>query len=98
MSEIFGHAAFALAGTAFLDPDILNLRLLSVASGGATLIFTYFHPVGKPLWLPFMWNALFMAINSGHIYNIVAEQREAERLPYVASRVESAHAVHTTKR
>ena len=70
-----------LSGTAFLDPDILNLRILSVASGGATLVFTYFHPVGKPLWLPFMWNALFMMINSGHIYRIVSEQREAERLP-----------------
>ena len=31
ISEIFGHTAFALAATAFLDPDILNLRLLSVA-------------------------------------------------------------------
>ena len=74
ISEVFGHSAFALAGTAFLDPDILNLRILSVASGGATLVFTYFHPVGKPLWLPFMWNALFMLINSGHIYRIVSEQ------------------------
>ena len=81
ISEVFGHSAFALAGTAFLDADVLNLRILSVASGAATLVFTYFHPVGKPLWLPFMWNALFMAINSGHIYNIVTEQREAERLP-----------------
>jgi hypothetical protein len=36
ISDLFGHVAFALAGTAFLDPDILNLRLLSVASGGAT--------------------------------------------------------------
>ena len=81
ISEVFGHSAFALAGTAFLDADVLNLRILSVASGAATLVFTYFHPVGKPLWLPFMWNALFMAINSGHIYNIVTEKREAERLP-----------------
>ena len=80
VSDVFGHAAFALAGTAFLDPDILNLRLLSVASGAATLTFTYFHPVGKPLWLPFMWNALFMLINSGHIYSIFSERWEAERL------------------
>ena len=64
ISDLFGHAAFALAGTAFLDPDILNLRLLSVASGGATLVFTFFHPVGRPLWLPFGWNCLFMLINS----------------------------------
>ena len=81
ISDLFGHVAFALAGTAFLDPDILNLRLLSVASGGATLVFTFFHPVGRPLWLPFGWNCLFMLINSGHIYRIMGEQREASRLP-----------------
>ena len=81
ISDLFGHAAFALAGTAFLDPDILNLRLLSVASGGATLVFTFFHPVGRPLWLPFGWNCLFMLINSGHIYRILVEQREADHLP-----------------
>ena len=81
VSDLFGHVAFALAGTAFLDPDILNLRLLSVASGGATLVFTFFHPVGRPLWLPFGWNCLFMIINSGHIYRIMGEQREASRLP-----------------
>ena len=67
ISEVFGHSAFALAGTAFLDADVLNLRILSVASGAATLVFTYFHPVGKPLWLPFMWNALFMARSSAFV-------------------------------
>ena len=56
-------------------------RLLSVASGGATLVFTFFHPVGRPLWLPFGWNCLFMLINSGHIYRILVEQREADHLP-----------------
>ena len=81
ISEVFGHAAFLLAGTAFLDPDILNLRMLSVASGAATLIFTYFHPVGHPLWLPFGWNLIFMAINAGHIAAIANERREADNLP-----------------
>ena len=81
ISEVSGHTAFALAGTAFLDPDILNLRLLSVASGGANLVFSYFHPVGKPLWLPFGWNLVFMAINGGHIYRILSERWQAERLP-----------------
>ena len=80
-SEAFGHAAFMLAGTAFLEPDILYLRAISIVAGGATLVFTYFHPIGKPLMLPFVWNCLFMAINSGHIYHIISEQREAERLP-----------------
>ena len=81
VSELFGHTAFALAATAFLDPDILNLRLLSVASGAATLIFTYYHPVGRPLWLPFGWNVLFMTINAGHIYSILSSKWEAERMP-----------------
>ena len=67
LSEVFGHSGFLLAGTAFLDPDILNLRLLSVASGAATLVFTYWHPVGHPLWLPFGWNVVFMAINGGYM-------------------------------
>ena len=84
VSEMFGHAAFLLSGTAFLDTDILNLRILSVASGGATLVFAYFHPVGHPLWLPFGWNLVFMLINGGHIYRIVSERREAERLPAAA--------------
>ena len=84
VSEIFGHSAFLLAGTAFLDPDILNLRILSVGSGCATLVFTYFHPVGKPLWLPFIWNVFFIGINTTYIYRILSEQRSAERLPPVA--------------
>lgn len=81
ISEVFGHSSFVLAGTAFLDPDIFNLRLLSVASGSANLIFSYFHPVGKPLWLPFGWNLAFMAINCGHIYRIQSEHWQAQSLP-----------------
>ena len=37
--------------------------------------------MGRPLWLPFGWNCLFMLINSGHIYRILVEQREADHLP-----------------
>lgn len=81
ISSLFGHSAFILAGTAFLDPDILNLRLLSVAAGGCTIIFSYFHPVGKPLWLPLGWNLVFMGINGAHIYRILSERWQAERLP-----------------
>lgn len=81
ISEIFGHASFMLAGTAFLEPDILGLRILSVISGGATLVFTYWHPIGKPLWIPFGWNVLFIMINSARIYEILHERRKADRLP-----------------
>ncbi|KAL1520675.1 hypothetical protein AB1Y20_022244 [Prymnesium parvum] len=81
ISEIFGHASFMLSGTAFLEPDILGLRMLSVISGAATLIFTYWHPIGKPLWIPFGWNVLFILINGARIYEILYERRKASQLP-----------------
>ena len=31
------------------------------------LFFTYFHPHGRVLWLPFQWNLLFIGINSYRI-------------------------------
>ena len=94
-SEVCGHLAFLLAGTAFLDPEILNLRVLSVAAGGATLVFTFFHPIGRPLWLPCGWNVIFMAINGGHIYQILSERQAAERLPPQALELwQSVFAVH----
>lgn len=80
-SEAFGHAAFMLAGTAFLEPDILSLRAISIAAGGATLVFTYFHPTGRPLWLPFGWNVVFMLINATQIYHILHDSSEAKKLP-----------------
>jgi len=80
-SEVFGHAAFMLSGTAFLEPEILPLRILSVAAGSATLVFAYFHPTGRPLWLPFGWNVVFMLINSAYIYKIISERRHSEQLP-----------------
>jgi len=83
-SEVCGHAAFFLSGTAFLEPEILQLRVLSVFAGGATLIFTYFHPIGSPLWLPLRWNLVFMVINSIYIYRILSEREHAERLPPAA--------------
>ena len=76
-SEICGHAAFVLSGSAFLEPEILQLRVLSVFAGSATLLFTYFHPIGSPLWLPFRWNIVFVLINSAYITKILAERRRA---------------------
>mgnify|MGYP002883295872 CR=1 FL=1 len=84
VSSLCGHAAFVLAGTAFLEPDILNLRVLSVASGAATCIFSFYHPVGQPLWLPFGWNLVFIAINASRIRQILTERYEADNLPAVA--------------
>ena len=81
VSELFGHAAFALAGVAYLEPDILNLRILSVAAGMGSIIFSFFHPVGVPLWLPIRWNALFCTINCCHIWYILSKERQAELLP-----------------
>lgn len=34
------------------------------------LVFTYFHPHGRVLWLPFKWNLLFIAINCYRIFHV----------------------------
>ena len=74
ISECFGHAAFLLGGAAYVFDDILHLRALSVVSGAAAIVFSYFHPVGQPLWLPIRWNAAFMLINLMHIYRCLNER------------------------
>jgi hypothetical protein len=43
------------------------LRIIAVAGSSAMLVFTYFHPHGRVLWLPFKWNALFIGINAYRI-------------------------------
>ena len=84
ISGLFGHAAFVLSGTAFLEPDILQLRVFSVAAGASMLVFAFFHPVGVSLWLPFGWNVVFMVINSAWIYRILSAEQSAKELPAAA--------------
>jgi hypothetical protein len=42
--------------------------------------FAYFHPHGRPLWLPFGWNVFFVVINVLHIINYLWEDYKANNL------------------
>mmetsp|Transcript_12619 Transcript_12619/g.23660 ORF Transcript_12619/g.23660 Transcript_12619/m.23660 type:complete len:479 (-) Transcript_12619:183-1619(-) len=66
-SECFGHMSFVLVAASYATDDFLYLRMMAVAGSSAMLVFTYFHPHGRILWLPFQWNALFIVINTYRI-------------------------------
>lgn len=66
-SECFGHMSFVLVAASYATDDFLYLRMIAVAGSSAMLVFTYFHPHGRVLWLPFQWNALFIVINTYRI-------------------------------
>jgi len=79
-SEFFGHASFVLVAASYAVDDFLLLRIIAVAGSASMLVFTYFHPHGRVLWLPFKWNVLFIAINSYRIGKVVWQRYAAERL------------------
>ena len=81
-SEFFGHASFVLVAASYAVDDFLQLRIIAVAGSTCMLVFTYFHPHGRVLWLPFKWNLLFIAINSYRIGKVQWQRYAAEhRLP-----------------
>eukprot|EP00588_Corethron_pennatum_P006780 CAMPEP_0194283126 /NCGR_PEP_ID=MMETSP0169-20130528/24706_1 /TAXON_ID=218684 /ORGANISM="Corethron pennatum, Strain L29A3" /LENGTH=468 /DNA_ID=CAMNT_0039028663 /DNA_START=266 /DNA_END=1672 /DNA_ORIENTATION=- len=80
VSELFGHTSFVLVATSYALDDYLMLRVVATAGCSSMLFFTYFHPHGRVLWLPFRWNALFILINSVYIAKVMMERAEADRL------------------
>jgi Popeye protein conserved region len=81
LSECFGHGSFFLVATSYAVDDFLLLRMIAVAGSTSMLFFTYFHPHGRVLWLPFKWNILFIVINSYRIGIVFWNRYMAERLP-----------------
>eukprot|EP00521_Asterionellopsis_glacialis_P010068 CAMPEP_0195290898 /NCGR_PEP_ID=MMETSP0707-20130614/6577_1 /TAXON_ID=33640 /ORGANISM="Asterionellopsis glacialis, Strain CCMP134" /LENGTH=549 /DNA_ID=CAMNT_0040351081 /DNA_START=228 /DNA_END=1877 /DNA_ORIENTATION=+ len=79
-SEILGHSSFILVAISYAVDDHMQLRIIAVAGSTAMLFFTYFHPHGRVLWLPFKWNALFIAINSYRIIKVTVAERRANQL------------------
>lgn len=69
-SECFGHASFFLVAVSYAVDDFLHLRLIAIAGSSAMLVFTYFHPHGRILWLPFHWNCVFVALNSWRVFKV----------------------------
>jgi CRP-like cAMP-binding protein len=62
----------------FTRSDVLELRLLSVTGSICGMIFHAFTP---PLrWTPIAWSALFAAVNSAKIYEVVQERAGSVKL------------------
>jgi len=94
LSEWFGHASFLALALSFSFQDILYLRLCSLLSGISMAVFNFYHPHGKPLFLPFRWNLIFVFINSYMIILILFNQWKSRRLgPYEQKMFEQNFAV-----
>ena len=74
LAEILGHTSFALVALSYSTSNELALRSIAVTGSTSMLFFTYFHPHGKVLWLPFRWNCLFILINCTMIGKIMKER------------------------
>jgi CRP-like cAMP-binding protein len=69
-SEVCGHASFCLVAISYAVDDFIQLRILAILGSTAMLAFTYFHPHGRVLWLPFKWNCLFIALNTWRVARV----------------------------
>jgi len=74
LSEVCGHASFVLVACSYAVDDFLWLRSIAVAGSAMMLGFTYFHPHGRVLWLPFKWNVLFILINTYRLTRAYADR------------------------
>jgi hypothetical protein len=71
--QLAGHLASVLTMIAYLLKDILWLRLLTILSCFAGIVFVYFVPA-TPLWTVIYWNILFAIINIVQIAIIIKER------------------------
>jgi Popeye protein conserved region len=80
VAECFGHLSFLLVATSYAVDDFVLLRCIAVVASTCMLCFTYYHPHGRPLWLPFRWNVLFIALNTYRIGNVYWHQYWAQQI------------------
>jgi Popeye protein conserved region len=79
ISEICGNVSFVFVCIAYLNTDILRLRLLSTGSIALSILFQYYRAI--PLWIPIRWNGLLLAINTVMTASLIAERRRADNMP-----------------
>ena len=91
LSECFGHASFILVAISYAVDDFLQLRIIAIAGSTAMLFFSYFHPHGRVLWLPFKWNLAFTAINSYRVGKIYLDRYLAGQLSEDYQRMYTNH-------
>ena len=70
LAELAGHSSFVLVAISYNFSDMLVLRTLAVGGSSLMLIFTFFHPHGRVLWLPFVWNGVFLTTNLKQIFDL----------------------------
>jgi CRP-like cAMP-binding protein len=80
VSEVFGHCSFFLVAVSYAVDDFLHLRILAIAGSSAMLVFTYFHPHGRILWLPFQWNIVFVLLNTWRVAKVYLDRIRSEQL------------------
>lgn len=90
-SECFGHASFFLVAVSYAVDDHLHLRLIAIAGSSVMLVFTYFHPHGRILWLPFQWNCIFLALNSWRVAKVCVDHYLSGQLTPSVSSVYENH-------
>lgn len=71
--QLSGHLASVLTMVAYLLKDILWLRMLTILSCVAGIVFNYFVPA-TPLWTVIYWNVLFAIINIVQVAIIIKER------------------------
>lgn len=79
-SILAGHFSFGVMAISFILKDIMWLRAVACGAGLLSCAFTYFHPHGRVLWLPFGWNVAFIIINLLHIFYYLYEESQASNL------------------
>ncbi|CAB9500345.1 cNMP [Seminavis robusta] len=79
VSEICGNVSFVFVCVAYLNTDILMLRVLSTGSIALSILFQYYRAI--PLWIPIRWNVLLLAINSVMTVSLIAERQMANNMP-----------------
>lgn len=80
LSECLGHSSFLLVFISYAVDDFMMLRYIAVAGSTAMLFFTYYHPHGRILWLPFQWNVAFIAVNLYRIGRVHFDKYQAKQL------------------
>lgn len=91
LSECFGHGSFILVAISYAVDDFVQLRLLAIAGSSAMLVFAYFHPHGRVLWLPFKWNVLFIALNAYRVLKVHIDRFFASQLSPLLTHMHEHH-------
>ena len=64
-AQACGHGSFLFLALSYLATDVVWLRALAVAAQCAMMLFNFFHPHGRVLWLPLRYTRRALRARSG---------------------------------